>query len=310
MTSPSIELDLQLRLAAIDALRQITDLTDGVITRSRITEGFQFQGTRIAFADRGRGIWKPQLLGDTGAALSVLTSVARPGRAPAYDDGGVDADGLLAYRYQREGEDSRDNVAVRRAYEQQLPIIYFRGITEGIYSAIFPTYVVSDERADRTFRLRTIGATIQDPDLLTGADTLLVKSYMLQVVQRRLHQHRFRELVLSAYRRRCCVCQIEHDDLLDAAHIIGDREEHGAAEVPNGLALCKIHHSAYDANIMGIDPDRRIHIREDILEEVDGPMLKYGLQKMHDERIHVPNRADLQPKREYLGERFERFRAA
>lgn len=36
---------------------------------------------------------------------------------------------------------------------------------------------------------------------------------------------------------------------------------------------------AYVDLIMGMAPNRRIHIRRDILEEVDGPMLRHGLQE-------------------------------
>jgi putative restriction endonuclease len=58
----------------------------------------------------------------------------------------------------------------------------------------------------------------------------------------------------------------------------GRHERPGLPEVPNGLALCKIHHSAYDVNILGVSPDYRVHIRSDVLREHDGPMLKWGLE--------------------------------
>jgi putative restriction endonuclease len=60
----------------------------------------------------------------------------------------------------------------------------------------------------------------------------------------------------------------------------GRHERPGLPEVPNGLALCKIHHSAYDVNILGVSPDYRVHIRADVLREHDGPMLRWGLQEM------------------------------
>ena len=52
-------------------------------------------------------------------------------------------------------------------------------------------------------------------------------------------------------------------------------------EVRNGLALCKIHHAAYDHNIIGINADYNIEVREDVLAEIDGPMLKHGLQEFN-----------------------------
>jgi putative restriction endonuclease len=107
-----------------------------------------------------------------------------------------------------------------------------------------------------------------------GAEAPL-KAYATAAVKVRLHQHRFRELVVAAYGERCTVCRLHHAELLDAAHILEDRDVRGRPEVPNGLALCNIHHGAYDASIMGVAPDRRIHIRADILKEIDGPMLLY-----------------------------------
>lgn len=84
----------------------------------------------------------------------------------------------------------------------------------------------------------------------------------------------------------------------------------GRPEIANGLARCRIHHGAYDAGILGVDPDYRIHLRKDVREEHDGPMLRHGLQEMHGQLIAVPRRIEHRPDPEYLAERFARFRAA
>ena len=36
------------------------------------------------------------------------------------------------------------------------------------------------------------------------------REYQTVVVKRRVHQHRFRELVLNAYKRRCRICELRH----------------------------------------------------------------------------------------------------
>ena len=115
---------------------------------------------------------------------------------------------------------------------------------------------------------------------------------------------------LVAYREQCCVCRLRHIELLDAAHILPDRHPLGEPAITNGLGLCKIHHSAYDANIIGIDPDARVHVREDVLREVDGPMLKHGLQEVAGVRLVLPAKPELRPNRDFLAERFGRFEAA
>jgi putative restriction endonuclease len=126
----------------------------------------------------------------------------------------------------------------------------------------------------------------------------------------RLHQQQFRRMVLKAYREQCAICQLRHVELLDAAHILPDSDPRGEPVVSNGLGMCKIHHSAYDAQILGIDPDARVHIRVDVLQEVDGPMLRYGLQAVHGSQLQLPRKEKLKPNRDFLAERYERFRAA
>ena len=141
-----------------------------------------------------------------------------------------------------------------------------------------------------------------------GAPAL--KEYATRQVKYRLHQHRFRELVLGAYGSRCTICRLAKPPLLDAAHIIADRDERGRPEIPNGLSLCKIHHTAYDVNILGITPGFRVEIRRDILKERDGPMLRHGLQELDGSAITLPRSPDDRPNPEYLEERYAAFRAA
>jgi len=116
--------------------------------------------------------------------------------------------------------------------------------------------------------------------------------------------------VLQAYETRCALCRLRHADLLDAAHIIRDADEGGLPVVPNGLALCKIHHAAYDRNILGVRPDLVIDVRRDILDEADGPMLRHGIQEMAGVRLTVPRQRSAHPDRDSLERRYEEFRAA
>ena len=62
------------------------------------------------------------------------------------------------------------------------------------------------------------------------------------------------------------------------------------------MSLCKIHHKAYDMNIVGVTPDYRLEVNADILNEVDGPMLKHGIQEeLHGHQIIVPRRRGDRP---------------
>jgi putative restriction endonuclease len=106
------------------------------------------------------------------------------------------------------------------------------------------------------------------------------------------------------------VCVLKKVPLLDAAHITADADGDGLPVVTNGLALCKIHHAAYDENILGISPDFVVHINVDVLAEVDGPMLKHGLQEMDQRELWVPMRTREEPDKERLAARFEAFTRA
>lgn len=304
--------DMEIRLAAMQRLEELRRKGDGVVDTAALDEGFIFSGERIALWNARRGIWRPHQLRESGAALTIVTAPRRAGRRPAYDDEVGAADrGWFGYKYEGTDPGTWTNAAVRRAAELARPLIYLYGVTSGLYEPIFPVYVTEDHPEQLTFRLEVdVPITAADPGARSLASASPRREYQTVAVKHRLHQHRFRELVLSAYQRRCAMCRLGHAPLLDAAHIIPDHDELGRPEVPNGLALCKIHHGAYDSNILGIDPDLLVHVREDILQEVDGPMLEHGLKGMAGKQIHVPRITEQRPNRDFLAHRFSLFRAA
>lgn len=308
----SLDLDWRLRLAAFHAIDRLRQAGEGLVTGGKLADGFEFEGQRIRFFDVRRGIWRPRQLGRDGAALALVTAPPRPGKKPPYDDQvASDADWFL-YRYEGTDPDHWTNVAVRRAMAGRRPLLYLYGIAPNLYEAIFPCYVVGDHPEQLGFHIATDTVTTAIDQPVSDAFESLAprRAYATAAAKVRLHQRRFRQLVLSAYRVQCAVCRLRHEQLLDAAHILEDRDERGRPEVPNGLSLCKIHHTAYDVNILGIAPDHTVHVRRDILEEHDGPMLRHGLQETEGQRIALPRVPAKRPRREYLEERFDRFRAA
>lgn len=305
-----MDLDLRLRLAAFAELRRLREQGGQVVSHQQLEAGFEFEGERIRFKDDRRGIWRPRQLGSDGAALSIVTVAPRPGRQRPYDDQIGSEDSFFVYRYEGNNPNLWTNRALRRAFEEQRPLIYFFGLRPGIYDPVFPCYVQSEDQGDLAFHLSP-GTDAVRLDAVFPAETVaLQRGYATRAVKVRLHQHRFRELVISAYQEKCTICNLRHRMLLDAAHIVEDRDERGVAEIPNGLSLCRIHHAAYDANILGISPDFMVEIRRDILAEVDGPMLKHGLQEMNGHRIMLPRAPLNRPNPEYLELRYAKFRAA
>ena len=96
--------------------------------------------------------------------------------------------------------------------------------------------------------------------------------------------------MLRAYAERCALCRLRHQELPDAAHITPEGDAEGEPVVSNGVALCKLHHAAFDRCFFAIRPDYVIEVRPSVLTESDGPMLVVGLQQIHGQRIHLPRR--------------------
>ena len=137
------------------------------------------------------------------------------------------------------------------------------------------------------------------------------RRYALRQVKQRLHQASFREGVLAAYGDRCAISNLPGHRLIDAAHIVADgHEELGQPVIRNGIALSKIHHAAFDANLIGIDPDGRVHVSERLLAMHDGPMLEQGLKAFAGRLMRPPQREVDRPDRDRLAQRFEEFRRA
>ncbi len=300
---PNFTLDDEVRAAMFAYVRQLRDRYGSRIPREVLMIGITVRGQHVPVWNYQKGIFKPAILGRDGAAVSVQTSADSP-----YADVHDPEAGHFVYKYRGTDPAHPDNLALRRAMETQRPLLYLVAVDPGAYDAIMPVFVVGDQPALLQFTLvadQPLAGVGGDPVLTTAR-----REYATRAVMQRLHQQQFRRRVLVAYRNQCAICRLRHVELLDAAHILPDRDPRGEPVVTNGLGLCKIHHSAYDAHIIGVDPDARVHVRADILTEVDGPMLRYGLQAVHGGRLVLPTREVLRPNREFLAERFERFRAA
>ena len=252
------------------------------------------------------GIWKPAGL---AGALTIRTTYTAPNQLPPYADD-VTPGGYVTYAYRGTDPQHSDNRALRVAMQEQLPLAYFIGVAPAVYLPQFPVYIVDERPAEHAFLVAVDEAQRLVDARLIEALTPDRRSYMERLVRTRLHQPVFRARVLQAYETRCAMCQLRHGDLLDAAHIIRDADEGGLPVVPNGLALCKIHHAAYDRNILGVRPDLRIDVRRDILDEVDGPMLRHGIQEMAGVRLTVPRQRSAAPDPAGLDRRYQEFLAA
>ena len=288
------ERDAALRIAAMAYIDRITDQSGGAITRIQL-EAFTFQGQAIKLIDPSRGIRNPAML---PATLSILTNP----RSGYQDHTGPD--GYPRYSIRKGDWAQGDNRKLHAAYELEAPIIWLQTISPGKFVSVAPVYLMEADVQHDEY-------TLAISDELRSAfrsSSPLKASYAEAITLRRLHQPAFRLRVMDAYADRCAICSLGHPQLLDAAHIIPDRDVRGAPEISNGISLCKIHHSAFDANIVGIRPDYVVQVSQPLLDEIDGPMLRHGLQEFHGRGLReVPRRRVDRPDVERLEERFAEF---
>lgn len=292
-------MDDQIRLAAFEWLDKQTTIYSDVLPRELLANGFYFNGERITLLGP-QGIWKPKIM---AYPLSITTI-----QGGSYEDINT-PDGFLKYKYRGNDPNHPDNKGLRSLISLKKPLIYFLSIIKGKYLVTWPVYIINDSIKDLVFTVAVddIKSINQEVDKLNEDATYYRRSYLTANIQTRVHQRSFRERVLLAYQNHCALCNLKHVELLDAAHIIADKEDIGDPIIPNGLALCKIHHAAFDNNFIGINPDYIIKIRTDFLTETDGPMLRYGIQSLNNAKLILPPHKIHWPDKERLERRYLDF---
>jgi putative restriction endonuclease len=297
--------DAQIRNAVFAWLSNQRETFGESLQRSDL-EDFSLDGRPVPLVGP-QGIWKPAAC---GLPLSITTTAKSP-YADSFDHGSE----TLRYSYRGIDPAHRDNIGLRRAMSERVPLVYFLGVVPGLYVAAYPVFVIRDDPEALTFTLQVddmsaalAAAASTYPIIDDGAEAR--RGYVTRTVRQRLHQVAFRERVIRAYAERCALCSLRHQELLDAAHITPDRDPDGEPIVSNGVSLCKLHHAAFDRMFFAIRPDYTIEVKPSILLEHDGPMLVVGLQQIHEKQILLPRRrADL-PDPARLERRYSEFLAA
>jgi putative restriction endonuclease len=296
-----MSLDHEVRIAAFTWLTEQVSIHGDVLPRTLLSQGFTFNDQKIPLVSP-QGIFRPRIL---EYPLTITTAPEGP-----YDDN-FSSQGFLLYKYRGTNHFHRDNIGLREVMKNNVPLIYFFGIIPSKYLAVWPVYIVADDPRNLTFTVAVDDASaIRENKAIDNELAEPRRVYITSLVKVRLHQRSFREKVIDAYRTQCAFCRLKHEELLDAAHIIPDTEPQSKPTVDNGIALCKLHHAAFDSFIIGVNPDYTIEVRKDILDEYDGPMLQHGIKELHMQRIILPRRQEFMPDRGFLDWRYQKFRTA
>lgn len=287
----------------------------GVLTWDEIESGFPVPGLpqRVRFATRAKGIFKPK---EMKTVLSIKTVMPRVGRKIWYTDQNEVHEHIFSetssVRYSLRGSDpdSADNMLLAEAAAIKFLLIYFVPVAPAVYRPFYPVFVGAVDRGKLTAHVVFALPDYTNVSTMQIPATETAKRYALRIAKQRLHQAQFREAVIDAYNGRCVITGLPERRLLDASHIIPDSDnEWGLPVVKNGLPLTKIHHAAYDANLIGVDPDGRVHVAPRLLEIRDGPFFEYGIRLVEGVRIRSPADQNDRADRERLQQRFETFKS-
>lgn len=292
--------------AAFDKVKQLELFFGDDIPWNAIEQGFVLEGEKVFLANRARGIFKPKQL--VRGLVSIKTTLPRSGRVNIYSDKEQD-EGFFRYSLQKGDPYSGGNKHLWEALEDKSPFVYFHAVAEGIYKAIWPCFVTA---IHPELSYCEVVTSVQDQrhqderfeyEMLSDSE----KRYAVRETKVRLHQAAFRESVLAAYDHRCAISRLPVVRLLEAAHIIPDSDTNSTASINNGISLSRIHHKAYDANLLGISADFQIIVGDQLLKSKTGVLLD-AIVDCHKRNLILPKNISLRPDRDLLESRFKQFK--
>ena len=117
------------------------------------------------------------------------------------------------------------------------------------------------------------------------------------IIKQRINQSFFRMTVLSSYNNRCCISGIGN---------IGWSENTANRTNPqNGLCMNSFFHKAYDKHLLGITPDMRIVVSEELLQGSTEISFFNYLKTIDGKKILLPDK--FLPQKELLEIHYNKF---
>ena len=311
MSAPPTETDQRIRQAAYAYVRKLA-AKHGFLTKEQLwPDTFASDDENFSLIQPYQGRHKPaqmshllSLLSRHSGAIKYDTEVPK---IPAQEESAS----FYYYLVKGQNLDYHQNRWMREAYEWKVPILLFLE-TDSRSSSRPPCFVptlaniVSWEPQERRVEVRysLIDITVENLDV---ADNALQRHYVVAERKQRLRQQEFRKDLTRAYEERCAISGLFGHELLEVAHIIPDHQG-GQSRTSNGLLLSKIHHAAFDADLIGITPDYRVKVSKRLLEEDSRKSdLLALLKKIDGKRIRLPSREEDHPSQDFLKERYEIF---
>ena len=129
-----IDRDTAIRIAAFEHVQRLHEV-HGQLTARELKPGFVFENQRIPLVNPQRGIFKPKKM---RFLLSIRTVFPRPGGKVWYDDQRqvhrqiYEGDETIDYAFMGQNPEAADNLWLRAAFANRIPVIYFLGIAPGL----------------------------------------------------------------------------------------------------------------------------------------------------------------------------------
>lgn len=153
--------------------------------------------------------------------------------------------------------------------------------------------------------LRVLETVAENPDSVDDLEIEHIRwerRTVIQTVRKKLRDSSFQNRVLTAYNYQCAMCGVQLD-LVQAAHIVPVSHEAGTDQTSNGMALCALHHYAYDRGLVFVDEEYSIELNDSKITQLRSISRDEGLEEFTEALrkmiVLPPGRLD-RPHRDYL----------
>ncbi|MDQ2056327.1 HNH endonuclease [Halobellus sp. H-GB7] len=294
------------------ALSRPLDIGEG-LTQSEVEDVFQ---TNFGYQFKGITLRAP----DAGRYLILLAN-----EGEIYDDdlGQGDDFTYLGEGVREKGnqKETAANTALIDAIQDPIPIYLFtsqEGIDEYEYRGLVEvqdySYVSDGERMVYQFEIQRLGISsweayqeaeeeLEERTETTPELTEDTTEYTTQ--EPKVRSSVFARKVKQNYDYTCAACGArrfspEGQPEVEAAHIY-PKSEDGADDPRNGIALCKLHHWAFDCGWFSVDDDLQIVVKEGVDQTIPDE-----IADLSQDGLRVPSANKIQPHPLFLEEHRKR----
>lgn len=175
---------------------------------------------------------------------------------------------------------TKGNREIAIAFRPELLIEYAK------YSEQFHSFGASNSDVVILETISTNQNQLQNDELIDSVTPPRRKAF--QTISRSLRDHSFTKRILTAYSHRCAFCDLQLN-LIEAAHIVPVSHETSTDETRNGIALCALHHGAYDISLVTFDEGYRIVTSDEKIEILRQMNRDGGIQRFVNDLKPVIN---------------------